>query len=501
MKFSLKAVALSALFASAAVAAPIKRDAASDRIGACFVGLIFTGSWPGSCQAAVAVNIGLIRSIAINQMSMDFTTSNPWVPTTSSNSIVATMLSIPGITLPIDSIRQHIILVDNGAQIGNIDTPWAAASVKGAQLTTSFPSSALNVFSTSHTAFSNFISALSTSASHPITLQGAVDAKLNLGIFGHLTIPGIGFKATVPFDGLNNLNQMKYIYLVDTDFVTNPGFIRLTTIINIVNPTKLSLKLGNVAFSTATADGYVGISTINNLSLNPGNNYVLSATNLDSSLPPTNKFLGDLSSADGVLNLSGYASTSTNPALNAGLAAVKSKLVVPQNFQGSVMSQAPYKNWSLKTLANTNTDHVVQVTATFASPYYGYPLQFTAAQDPSQDNYVQISGVSSAVDGIRLFNFNNDLKFSVSGTGSVTATFTATLAAGFEPSSKDTWVELVNFGKAHGFIPVQFNWFAGIILNNDGITRFVDWGNSATGLGNVNIAVGADFDSILGSFP
>lgn len=41
MKFSLKAVALGALLASAAVAAPVdieKRDANSDRIVACFVG-------------------------------------------------------------------------------------------------------------------------------------------------------------------------------------------------------------------------------------------------------------------------------------------------------------------------------------------------------------------------------------------------------------------------------------------------------------------------------
>jgi hypothetical protein len=56
------------------------------------------------------VNLGLIRSIAVNQMSMDFTPANPWAPTTSSNSIVATMLSIPGITLPIDSVAQHIII-------------------------------------------------------------------------------------------------------------------------------------------------------------------------------------------------------------------------------------------------------------------------------------------------------------------------------------------------------------------------------------------------------
>jgi hypothetical protein len=55
--------------------------------------------------------LGLIRSIAINQMTMDFTTANPWAPTMASNNVVATMLSIPGITLPIDSVRQHVIVI------------------------------------------------------------------------------------------------------------------------------------------------------------------------------------------------------------------------------------------------------------------------------------------------------------------------------------------------------------------------------------------------------
>ncbi|KAF9378446.1 hypothetical protein CPB97_009568, partial [Podila verticillata] len=196
MKFSLKAVALGALLASAAVAAPVdveKRDANSDRIGACFIG---------------QVNLGLIKTININQMSMDFTPANPWAPTTSSNDIVSTMLSIPGITLPIDSIRQHIILTDNGVQIGSIETPWAAASVKGGTLKTSFPSSTLAVFPTSHKAFSDFIGSLSAAKTKTVTLQGAVDAKLNLGIFGHLTIPGIGFKVNTPFQGLNGLTEI-----------------------------------------------------------------------------------------------------------------------------------------------------------------------------------------------------------------------------------------------------------------------------------------------------
>ncbi|KAF9965624.1 hypothetical protein BGZ70_004421 [Mortierella alpina] len=480
MRICLKVVALGAVVASLAAAIPVeKRDAATDKI----------------------INTGLIKSISINQMSMDFTPANPWTPITSSNSVVATMLALPGISLPIDNIRQHIILVDNNVQIGNIETPWSSAKVSGSTLTTSFPSTTLSVFNDAHAAFSSFISALSTKASHPVTLQGAVDAQLNLGVFGRMTIPGIGFKTTVVFDGLNNLSQMKFLYLIDTNFDT-PNFIYMTTIINIINPSKLSLKLGDVSFSTATAGGYVGVSSIKNLNLIPGNNYVLSSTGLDLSYPAAVDFLTNLGNADGVLSLTGFAKSSANVALNAGLAAVKSPLVVPKNFEGAIMSQAPYKNWSLKTLPSTNSDFLVEITATFQSPYYGFPIQMVSASDEGQDNFATVGSIPSGSGINRLFTFLNNLTFSVSGSGSVTVAFKVALTGPFDASSKAAWQDLVNYGTANKYIPINLSsMIAKIIVNNDGINRFVDWSSFAAGLEDIKLAVGPDFASIMKAFP
>ncbi|KAG0046546.1 hypothetical protein BGZ83_008305 [Gryganskiella cystojenkinii] len=502
MRILLKTATLGTILASVAVAAPVeKRDAAADaRIVACFVNLFITGNWPGSCQAAVATNMGLIKSIAINQMTMDFTGSNPWTPTTSSSSVVATMLSIPGITLPIDTIRQHIILVDNGVQLGNIDTPWSSAKVSGSTLTTSFSASTLNVYSSSHTAFSNFVSALSTTASHPLNLQGTVDAQLNLGIFGRLTIPGIGFTATVPFAGLDNLNKMQYTYQIDSNFDT-PGYIALTSVINLANPTQLSVNLGDVAFSTSTSEGYVGISTVKKLFLGPGNNYALSTTTLDLSKQATMDFLNQLYAQDAILYLAGYNATSSNPALNAGLATLKSALFIPASIGSNPLSQVPYKSWSLKTLPTTNTDRIVQITATFQSPYWGFPLQMSNAAQAGYDNYAGVT-VSANTNAIRLFQFQNDLTFSVSGTGSTTVTFKAPIQLGpFTSDQKPAWQEIVDFATKNKYVPVNFNWIPDVILNNDGVHHMVDWGSIATGVNNVQVAVDSNFASIMNAFP
>jgi len=447
------------------------------------------------------VNIGLIKTISINQMTMDFTPANVWAPTTSSNSVVATMLSIPGITLPIDSVRQHIILVDNGVQLGNIDTPWSAASVSGGTLTTSFSSSTLNVFPTSHAAFSNFVSALSTTALHPVTLQGAVDVKLNLGIFGQVTIPGIGFQAVTQFEGLNNLQGMTYIFQVNSDFTSMPGAILLESIIKIHNPTNLSLKLGDVNFATASGTGPVGNSTITGLTLVPGDNLVASTTVLDQSLPAGAAFLGDLfGGANETLVLTGYSKTSSNAALNAGLAALKSDLFIPGGLAGLNISQPPYLNWSLKTTPTTNTDLILQATATFQSPYYGFPLQMVSPG--AGISVAQVINVSFQADGTNLFNFMDDLTYSVQGSGQATVTFsvlisTSPLTAGLKP----LWVDIVNYGNAHGNIPVNFQLVANMIFNNNGDVQSFDLSNLSLGLSPSNVAVGADFASILNAFP
>lgn len=447
------------------------------------------------------VNLGLIKTISINQMSMDFTPSNPWAPTTSSNSVVATMLSIPGITLPIDSVRQHIILVDKGVQIGNIDTPWSAASVKGGTLTTSFTSSTLNVFSTSHTAFSNFVSALSTTASHPVTLKGAVDVKLNLGFFGHLTISGIGFQATTNFQGLNNLQNMKYIFQVNSDFLSMPGAILLESIIKINNPTNLSLKLGKINLATASGSGPVGNSTIQALTLVPGDNLVASTTVLDQSLPAGKSFLGDLfGGKDQTLVLTGYEKSSSNVALNAGLAAMKSNLLVPGGLAGLKISQPPYLNWSLKTTPTTNKDLILKATATFQSPYYGFPLQMVSP-GPGL-SLAQVINVSFRADGSTLFNFLDDLKYTVQGTGQVTATFSVLIkSTPFTKDEKPLWEDIVAYAKVHKSIPVNFQLVAQMIFNNNGLVQDFDLSNLSMGLDPTNVAVGDDFASILNAFP
>ncbi|KAG0240159.1 hypothetical protein BGW41_007141 [Actinomortierella wolfii] len=493
MKISLKTIALSALAAATVSAAPIevnRRDAASDRIGACFI----------NCKAAVAVDLGLIRGLDINQMSMDFTGTDPYAPTTASTDIRAKMLSIPGFDIPITSVRQHVILIDNGVQIGHFTTPWSAASVRKGVLQTSFASSTLNVFPDAKGAFAKFVGGLSTSPSRPITLKGAVDAKLNLGIFGTITIPGIGFKVTTTLAGLNNLQDIKFNVLIDQDFAVEPGFIVMTSIININNPSKLSVTLGDIKLDSAGPKGRVGSSEIKNLSLVPGPNTIVSTTKLDTTLDAATVFLNDLVVTDQVLTMTGIDGTSTNPVLNAALRSMTSKVTVPKSL-GS-LSRAPYGDFKLKVLPTTATDRKVEVSTTFYSPYYGVPVELLNANPSAISNHAAVTGVSATANTHPLFHFLDTIKFKASGTTGTKVTFLAELKrAPFSASDRVVWTQLVEFAKTNGYIPVNLSWMPEFSVNNDGRAHLGDWSTEYNRLKSVKVAVGPDFAKVLDGIP
>jgi hypothetical protein len=312
-----------------------------------------------------------------------------------------------------------------------------------------------------------------------------------------MNIPGIGFKTTTTFQGLNGLKTVDYIFLVDTDTSTDFGTIFMSAIVNIKNPSNLTLRLGTVTFNTTYNNEYVGPSTIKNMVLVPGNNYLISSTTLDTSITGVTDLLNHLGSGDGLLTLTTDANTSANVALNAGLVAIKSQMTIPMNFGSSAMSQPPYKNWSLKLLPTTPTDYIFQVTATFQSPYYGYPLQMVHALPEYQDNFIQALGMSTNTNQLRLFDFLDDLTFSINGDGTATATFNMKLNKG-GISRKSIVQEIVDFANIHGYITTEFMWYAEVILNNDGVHRLVDWSNLGIGSsGPIQINVGPDFAAIM----
>ncbi|KAF9115937.1 hypothetical protein BGX27_005628 [Mortierella sp. AM989] len=158
------------------------------------------------------------------------------------------------------------------------------------------------------------------------------------------------------------------------------------------------------------------------------------------------------------------------------------------------MSQSPYKDWAIKVLPNTGADMVLQLTATFQSPYYGFPVKVSGDQAQGGSNGM-ILGVTGAND-FTAFKFANNLSVSIPSTGSVTTTFNVALNTPVG-NSKSQWQALVAFAKTNGYIPIVLSINANVVINNDGVDRIVDWGSAIAGSEVQKFKTGPDFASIL----
>ncbi|KAF9315694.1 hypothetical protein BG003_002737 [Podila horticola] len=330
MKFSIKALGVTVASASLATGTPIeftKRDIANDRlITKCIDDYIATKAWPSGCQAAVAVPLGFIRDFKVSQLSLDFTTADPWMPTVTAGNVAITFLGIPGITLPITSVAEHSVVSIKSGQVGNIEHLSAPVTVKGNTVTVSYPGSPLSVFSLSHTSFLSLVAGLVNLGDATIALQGGVDATFNLGALGSNTIYDIGFEADSPFKGLGGLKVMDFVELISSSMANNK--LTVTAAVNVKSLSDISFKLGTVVFVASTAVGDVGTATFHDLSLVPGDNLVGATIVIDLSLPAGAAFKTALQAAAGTLTLKGTSSSSSNVALIPALTAVQTSLTI-----------------------------------------------------------------------------------------------------------------------------------------------------------------------------
>ncbi|KAG0361124.1 hypothetical protein BG005_009111 [Podila minutissima] len=256
---------------------------------------------------------------------MDFSVTDSWIPRISSNNIVGTTISIPGIILPITN--------DNGTEISHFETPFTPATVSGTLVSTTFDTIPLTILPTSHDAFSSLITTLVTSHSKTVTLEGSVDIQFQLGFFlGSQTLSGIGFKTEHVYVGLNGLPDVHFVSLVDNTKDEANKKQTLTFKINIKSPSNMKLKLGDVVLNAAGPIGIIGATTLKDVVLDNGDNIITAITVIDLTLAGATDFVGGLEVADGTLSLSGFAGSSHNEAIIPGLQALRITLVVPKTF-------------------------------------------------------------------------------------------------------------------------------------------------------------------------
>ncbi|KAF9310965.1 hypothetical protein BG003_007912 [Podila horticola] len=116
--------------------------------------------------------------------------------------------------------------------------------------------------------------------------------------------------------------------------------LTLTVKVNIKSPSTLSLKLGDIFFKTSGPDGPIGITTLQNVDLNHGDNPLTAIVVIDLSLAGAAKFVSGLDKADATVTLTGTGSSPANPVTLAAVQSLEINVVIPQTLTVCVVFNA-----------------------------------------------------------------------------------------------------------------------------------------------------------------
>ncbi|GJJ70156.1 hypothetical protein EMPS_02505 [Entomortierella parvispora] len=323
-----------------------------------------------------------IASVTINAMSMDFTCDScTYEPMAGSSITAVTNLPFEG-KAPLYQLSQNIEILDASDNVvGRLITPYADCVVNGNTVSTNTPPSALVIDEAARDKiYPDFISDLNQLEVYNLGLRGTADSILDLGDLGKIEVKGIKLDVRTPLDGLQGLKKIDMNYVVGFGFADTGA--NITSIVNIYNPSKLTLHIGELYLKVGldySPETYAGVSYMHDLTLVPGDNIMANVAQLDNTAPGFNGVL--TGSSLGPLPLAFYAfpgSSPNNKALDAGLQSLKSGTIIPFNLVSPVPALPYGKVFSVKALPNTEQDGIVEVTGTWQNPYLGVPTEIVS---------------------------------------------------------------------------------------------------------------------------
>ncbi|KAF9276151.1 hypothetical protein BGZ74_003742, partial [Mortierella antarctica] len=241
-----------------------------------------------------------------------------------------------------------------------------------------------------HDTYIKFIDDLNMETKYTLGLRGTADSKLDLGDLGIITVTGIKLNVKTTLDGLQGLADVKFVNVIT--LLTTSDRLGAIVLVSINNPSKLTLKIGDLSLRAGvnyTEAGAGGISTLSGLTLVPGNNDVIATTLLNGNSEVGQYLFSRFTqpfSTD--LYLMPFSGSSKNPALDAGLQRLRQMLVLPPFLEG-VSSAKPYANdWYMTVPASAAEDGIVQVSTSVGNPFFSANLDVVTVDASTVDPFV-----------------------------------------------------------------------------------------------------------------
>ncbi|CAL1708136.1 unnamed protein product [Somion occarium] len=216
----------------------------------------------------------IIKSISLNQLTLDFTESTAYSPSTSSDSTDVTFKLPDGFNFPINitALQQTIEVSFNGQNFAQLSIPKGPSTtdVDNHIIHLGFSDVPFAVSDGQHDTFNQFLAATTMTESQTMGLSGSADADANTAV-GVITLTNITFSVDSTIQGLDGLSE-KPATISDLDVNHGfPDFLLIKVNTALFNPSNLTIGTGDVSFSLLYRNSSIGEADLADMIITPGN--------------------------------------------------------------------------------------------------------------------------------------------------------------------------------------------------------------------------------------
>ncbi|THV03542.1 hypothetical protein K435DRAFT_962414 [Dendrothele bispora CBS 962.96] len=216
----------------------------------------------------------IIKSISLNQLTLDFTVDTAYNPSTSSDNTEASFGLPNGFDFPIDisALQQTITVSSNGQDFAQLAIPKGPSTtdVDTRVIHLGFNNVPFAVSDGQQETFNQFLAATTMTKSQTLGLSGSADANANTAV-GLLGLKDISFSVQSTIAGLDGLDE-KPVTVSDLDVNHGfPDFLLIKVNTALFNPSNLTIGTGDVSFALQFQNAVIGEADLSDMVIKPGN--------------------------------------------------------------------------------------------------------------------------------------------------------------------------------------------------------------------------------------
>ncbi|GAA5937070.1 uncharacterized protein JCM15063_000146 [Sporobolomyces koalae] len=224
--------------------------------------------------------IAPIKSITIEELSLQFDPATPYAPTANSSDVSATFGLPFGFSLNIVQLQNQFGIVDNRTVVASLSSPYGNsqtnilsrdAGYTYGDISLDLPLAPLQIGPSyeNHLAFDQFTYDLTTGNGSAFTLIGNTSAVTDTPL-GQVKLTDIAFAVPAGLIGLESLaSYPTLIRSVDVVGGTKDAIL-LNITVGLTNPSNLDLEVGDVTFQLFKGKDFLGTTVLPNLHLTLG---------------------------------------------------------------------------------------------------------------------------------------------------------------------------------------------------------------------------------------